>query len=196
MNSVAVLKYYSVEEYLAAEELAEYKSEYHAGEVFSMAGGTINHNQIIINLSMVFGFAFKKRDYRIFAGDVKLNMPSTDSFTYPDILVIQGKPEYWQNRRDTVCNAQLIIEVLSNSTKDYDRAGKFEIYRTLPDLQDYILISQDKIHVEHFVKQAPQQWLLTEYNALSDVFKITQLGESLALTDIYDKADFEVLEQT
>lgn len=191
MNTVAVLKHYSVEEYLAAEDLAVEKSEYYAGEVFSMAGGTLNHNQIIINFSIVFGIAFKKRDYRVFAGDVKLHVPSIESFTYPDILVIAGQPEYWQERRDTLCNAHLIIEVLSNSTKDYDRAGKFEIYRNLPDLQDYILVSQDKIHVEHFVKQAPQQWLLTEYNKLSDVFSIAQLGETLALTDIYDKVDFE-----
>jgi len=190
MNTVAALKHYSVEEYLATEQQAEFKSEYYAGEVYPMAGGTINHNQIIINLCIILGLAFKNRDYRVFAGDVKLHIPAADAFTYPDILIIKGKPEYYQNRRDTICNAQLIIEVLSDSTKDYDRAGKFEIYRNLPDLQDYILISQDKVHIEHFVKQAPQQWLLTEYNALTDVLNIAQLDEILAVTDIYDKVDF------
>jgi Uma2 family endonuclease len=86
----------------------------------------------------------------------------------------------------------VIVEVLSDSTKDYDRAGKFEIYRNLPDLQDYILV-KDKVHVEHFVKQSPNQWLLTEYNALSDVLTIAQLGETLAVADIYDKVEFECL---
>lgn len=189
MNTVPALKHYSIEDYLAAEEVAEYKSEYYAGEVFPMAGGTINHNQIVINLCIILGIAFKKRDYRVLASDVKLQIPDTESFTYPDILVIKGPPDYWQNRRDTVCNAQLLIEVLSDSTKDYDRGGKFEIYRHLPDLQDYILISQDKVHVEHFVKQAPKQWLLTEYSALTDNLPIAQLGETLALSDIYDKVD-------
>jgi len=192
MNTVAVLKHYSIEEYLAAEDLAVEKSEYYAGEVFSMAGGTLNHNRIAGNIHFALKLVLRGKPFEVFIGDVKLHVPSIESFTYPDILVIAGKPEYWQERRDTVCNANLIIEVLSNSTKDYDRAGKFEIYRNLPNLQDYILVSQDKIHVEHFVKQAPQQWLLTEYNKLSDVFSIAQLGETLALTDIYDKVDFEV----
>ncbi|TAL54309.1 MAG: Uma2 family endonuclease [Methylovulum sp.] len=189
MNTVAAIKYYSIEDYLAAEEKAEFKSEYYSGEVYPMAGSTINHNQIIVNICIIVGIAFKKRDYRVFAGDVKLHIPHTESFTYPDILVIKGQPDYWQNRRDIVCNAIVIIEVLSGSTKDYDRAGKFEIYRGLPGLQDYILVSQDKVHVEHFVKQAPNQWLLTEYSALADVLNIAQLGETLALGDIYDKVD-------
>ncbi|MFZ2727803.1 MAG: Uma2 family endonuclease [Methylococcaceae bacterium] len=191
MNTVAAITHYSIEEYLAAEEQANFKSEYYAGEIYPMAGGTLNHNQIIINLCIIFGLAFKKKDYRVFAGDVKLYIPPSESFTYPDIVVIKGQPNYWQERRDSITNATLIIEVLSNSTKDYDRAGKFEIYRNLSELQDYILISQDKIHIEHFVKQAPQQWLLTEYNNLDAVFTISQLNDSLAVTDIYDKVIFE-----
>ncbi len=172
MNTVAALKHYSIEDYLAMEQQAEFKSEYYAGEIYPMAGGTINHNQIIINLCIILGLAFKNRDYRVFAGDVKLHIPAADAFTYPDILVIKGKSDYYQNRSDTVFNAQLIIEVLLESTKDYDRAGKFKIYRNLPDLQDYILISQNKIHIENFVKQAPQQWLLTEYKALTDILNL------------------------
>jgi len=190
MNALTAPNYYTAADYLAAEEIAEFKSEYFAGEVFPMAGGTINHNQIVINLCIIFGMAFKKKDYRVFAGDIKLQTPNTESFTYPDILVIKGQPGYWQERRDTVCNAQLLVEVLSDSTKDYDRGGKFEIYRHLPGLLDYILVSQDKIHVEHFVKQAPNQWLLTEYSTITDVLEITQLGETLTLADIYDKVDF------
>jgi Uma2 family endonuclease len=136
--------------------------------------------------------ALKGKPYEVFIGDVKLYISLADSFTYPDVLVIKGKPDYWQNRRDIICNATLIIEVLSDSTQDYDHKGKFEIYRNLPDLQDYILISQYKVHIEHFVKQAPRQWLLTDYNDLNDVLTITQLGETLTVSDIYDKVDFTV----
>jgi len=189
MNTVPALKHYSIEDYLAAEEIAEFKSEYYAGEIYPMAGGTINHNRIAGNVHFALKLVLKGKPFEVFIGDVKLQIPHTESFTYPDILVIKGQPDYWQNRRDTVCSAQLLVEVLSDSTKDYDRGGKFEIYRHLPDLQDYILISQDKIHVEHYVKQAPRQWLLTEYSALNDHLPIAQLGETLALSDIYDKVD-------
>jgi Uma2 family endonuclease len=191
MNTVAALKHYSIEEYLAAEEKAEFKSEYYAGEVYSMAGGTINHNRIAGNVHFALKMALKGKSFEVFIGDVKLHIPSVEAFTYPDVLVIKDKPDYWQNRRDIICNAQLIIEVLSDGTQDYDRIGKFEIYRSLPDLQDYILISQDRVHVEHYVKQASRQWLLTDFNALTDVLSIAQLGEDLAVSDIYDKVDFE-----
>ena len=189
MNAILKPKHISIEEYLAAEELADFKSEYYAGEIFAMAGGTINHNQIIINLCIILGIAFKKRDFRVFSENVKLYIPVFDTFTYPDVLVIKGQPPYWNNRRDIIDNANVIIEVLSDSTKDYDRSEKFDIYRSVPDFQDYILISQDKVHIEHFSKQSPKQWLLTEYGDLNEVLTIVQLDYSLTLADIYDKVE-------
>ncbi len=191
MSAVMAEKHFSVKEYLALEDKATFKSEYYDGEIFAMAGGTLNHNQISINLCMILGIAFRQRDLRVFAGDVKLHIPSTNSFTYPDVLVIQGKPDYWKNRRDTVSRAEVIIEILSESTQDYDRGAKFENYRSLPELQDYILISQDKVHVEHFEKQAPQKWLLNEYQSLEDKLNIAQFDEVIGLTDIYEKIIFE-----
>jgi len=191
MSAVMAEKHFSVEEYLALEDKAAFKSEYYDGEIFAMAGGTLNHNQISINLCMILGIAFRQRDFRVFASDVKLHIPSTNSFTYPDLLVIQGKPDYWENRRDTVSRTEVIIEILSDSTQDYDRGAKFENYRSLPELQDYILISQDKVHVEHFEKQAPQKWLLNEYQSLEDKLNIAQFDEVIGLTDIYEKIIFE-----
>ncbi|MDQ7090352.1 MAG: Uma2 family endonuclease [Methylococcales bacterium] len=191
MSAVMMEKRYSIEDYLALEDKADSKSEYYEGEIFPTAGGTLNHNQISINLCIILGIAFKKRDFRVFAGDVKLHIPATNSFTYPDVLVINGEPSYWQNRRDTIDKSELIIEILSDSTKDYDRAGKFENYRSLPELHDYILISQDKVHIEHFEKQAFNQWLLTEYKLLDDSLKLVQIEERMSLGDIYDKIVFE-----
>ncbi|ASF47513.1 Uma2 family endonuclease [Methylovulum psychrotolerans] len=187
MNSVLALNHYTAEDYLATEALADFKSEYYAGEVFPMAGGSINHNQIVINLCIIFGLAFKKQPYRVLAGDVKLHTPGFESFTYPDVMVIKDPPAYWQDRRDTVCSAVLVVEVLSDSTKDYDRGDKFAVYRQLAELQDYILISQDKIHVEHYSRQAPQQWLMTEYTSLDAVLTVAALATDLALSDLYDK---------
>jgi Uma2 family endonuclease len=191
MSAVMLEKYYSVKNYLVLEEKADFKSEYYDGEIFPMAGGTLNHNQISINLCIILGIAFKKRDFRVFAGDVKLHIPCTNSFTYPDVLVINGEPSYWQNRRDALDSAELVIEILSDSTKNYDRAGKFENYRSLVELHDYILISQDKVHIEHFEKQASNKWLLTEYKLLTESLKIIQTEETISLNDIYDKIVFE-----
>lgn len=191
MSAVLAEKEFSVEEYLALEDKAEFKSEYYNGEIFAMAGGTLNHNRIAGNVHFALKLALKSKPFEIFIGDVKLQIPCTNSFTYPDLLVIQGEPTYWQDRRDTVSRAELIIEILSDSTKDYDRAGKFENYRSLPELQDYILISQDKVYVEHFEKQAPHQWLLNEYQSLQDELKIAQFDEVISVADIYEKIVFE-----
>ncbi len=155
MHAATIEKDYSIEEYFSLEEKAIIKSEFYNGEIFQMAGGSLNHNQISINLSMILGLAFRKRDFRVFAGDVKLHIPSTNSFIYPDVFVIKGEPHYWNDRLDTLSQTDLIIKILSDSTKDYDRAGKFESYRSLGELQDYILISQDKVHIEHFEKNPP-----------------------------------------
>ena len=191
MSALTIEKDYSVEEYFSLEEKATLKNEFYNGEIFQMAGRSLNHNQISINLCMILGLAFRKRDFRVFAGDVKLHIPSTNSFTYPDVFVIKGEPSYWNNRQDTVARANLIIEILSDSTKDSNRAGKFENYRSLDELQDYIFISQDKVHIEHFERKSSNQWLLTEYKSLDQSFKIGQISETLDLADIYEKITFE-----
>jgi len=191
MSAVMVEQRYSIEDYLALEEKADFKSEYYNGEIFPMAGGTLNHNRITGNIYLALKQILKTKDFDVFIGDVKLHIPCTGSFTYPDVLVINGEPRYWEDRRDTIESAELIIEILSESTKDYDRAGKFENYRSIPELHDYILISQDKVHVEHFEKQAANQWLLTDYKSLDESLKIVQVEEKISLRDIYDKIVFE-----
>ncbi len=191
MSAVMVEQRYSIEDYLALEEKADFKSEYYSGEIFPMAGGTLNHNRIAGNIYLALKQILKAKEFDVFIGDVKLHIPCMGSFTYPDVLVINGEPSYWQERRDTIDSAELIIEILSESTKDYDRAGKFENYRSLPELHDYILISQDKVHVEHFEKQSSNQWLLTEYKLLDESLKIVQVEEKISLRDIYDKIVFE-----
>jgi len=190
MNAVLKPNYISFEEYLAAEELAIEKSEYYAGEIFTMAGGTINHNRIAGNVHFALKLALKGKSFETFIGDVKVYIPVVDSGTYPDVLVIKGKLEYWNNRRDVVCNAALIVEVLSDSTQDYDRAGKFDIYCELPDFTDYLIVHQNQVKVEHHLKQSPFQWLRTEYTALEAVLELKNLNIALKLADIYENVEF------
>jgi Uma2 family endonuclease len=187
-------RYYTPEEYLALEEAAEYKSEYHDGAIIPMTGGTTNHNQIALNLSVVLHIAFKQQNYRVFMGDVRLWIPRIRSYVYPDVMVIAGKPEYYDNRKDTITNPQAIIEVLSKSTRNYDRVDKFSYYRTIPSFQEYILIDQKKIAVEQYYKQANKRWSFSEYNEEDTDLFFSSLQVQVPLVDIYEKVDFEAEE--
>ncbi len=124
-------EYYTVEEYLELEEAAEYKSEYIDGQIIPVAGGTTNHNQLALNLSTELNFAFKRQNYRVYMGNVRLWIPTKRIYTYPDVMVVVGEPEYFNNRTDTITNPVAIAEVLSESTKSHDRVTKFEDYRTI-----------------------------------------------------------------
>jgi Uma2 family endonuclease len=124
-------RYYSPEEYLALEEAADYKSEYIDGEIVPMAGGSTNHNRIAGNFYAALNFAFRTEDYEVFMSDVRLWIHERRIYTYPDVMVVAGEPEYYNNRTDTITNPRVIIEVLSPSTKRYDSSKKFEAYRTI-----------------------------------------------------------------
>jgi hypothetical protein len=180
---------FSLEYYLKQEEQADFKSEYLDGKIIPMTGGTTNHNQIAVNITTELNIALKNLDYRVYMGDVRLWMPEKQIFTYPDIMVIKGSPIYYENRKDTIVNPTLIIEILSPSTQSYDREGKFIAYRSIKSFQEYVLISQTQIYGEKFVKTGEKQWSLQEYY-LEDNFITLELGNvSLKFTDIYHKVD-------
>jgi len=187
-------RYYSPEEYLALEEVAEYKSEYYDGEIVPMTGGTTNHNQIALNVSVALSIAFKRKDYRIFMGDVRLWIPKKRSYTYPDVMVIAGKPEYFEQRKDTVTNPLVIVEVLSKSTKDYDRGGKFQFYQTIPSFQEYILIDQSQRFIEQFSKQENKRWSYCVYDEEDLALVFNSFSVEVSLDDVYDKVDFDAEE--
>jgi Uma2 family endonuclease len=189
MQPKSNIQYLNVEEYLQREDAAEERSEYCNGEIFTMSGGSINHNQISGNVYVELNIALKKQNYRVYMADVKLWIPQRNNFKYPDVMIIEGQPQYYENRNDILLNPIVIIEVLSDSTKDYDRGDKFQQYRTLESLQHYILISQDSIHVEHFKKVAPYEWLLTDVNEIEGSLNLTNPELTLTLTDIYDRVD-------
>jgi Uma2 family endonuclease len=187
-------RYYTPEEYLALEETAEYKSEYHDGVIIPMTGGTTNHNRIAGNIYVELKLALKGQNYDIFIGDVRLWIPRVRRFTYPDVMVIAGQPEYHDNRKDTITNPQIIIEVLSKSTKGYDRGDKFSYYKTIPTFQEYILIEQTKIAIEQYSKQSNKRWSYTEYDEEDSVLVFSRFQAEVPLVDIYEKVDFEAEE--
>lgn len=177
------------EAYLEMERAAEFKSEYLGGEIFAMAGATERHNQIVLNVSGELYLQLKRRACRVYSNDMRVRVSETGAYTYPDVVALCGEPRFRDDRRDTLLNPTVIVEVLSDSTAAYDRGVKFAHYRKLASLQEYLLISQDTHRVEHYARQATNQWLLTEYETLEPSVSLVAIECQLALADIYDKVE-------
>jgi Uma2 family endonuclease len=161
---------FSVEEYLALEEASDERHEYYGGEIFAMSGGTLEHNQIALNLFDQLRPA-RERGCRAYVNDVRAKTPS-GLFTYPDVMGVCGQPAFTADRYRSLTNPLVIAEVLSNSTRDYDRGQKFELYRTIPTLRDYLLVDQYAIDVEHrFLSDA--RWESRRYTNARDEFALT-----------------------
>jgi Uma2 family endonuclease len=184
-------RYYTPEEYLALEEAAIDKSEYHDGEIIPMTGGTTNHNKLAVNFCRKFPLTIKEQDYEIFINDVRLWIPQNRRYFYPDIMVIQGQPIYQGTNQTVVTNPLVIIEVLSNSTKNYDRGNKFFFYRSIPAFREYILIDQYSYHIEQFAKNSKSKWELTEYDSEDSVLTLESVEFQIPLREIYQRINFE-----
>jgi Uma2 family endonuclease len=177
----AVLKL-STQDYLHQERLSDTKHEYCNGEIFAMSGASAAHNLISMNIGASLHSQLKKRPCLVFPSDMRVQL--RDGYVYPDVTVVCGKPEFYD--KDNLCNPQVIIEVLSPSTADYDASGKFARYRQLDSLQEYLLVAQDRAHVLHYVKQAENRWLLSEYQNI-DEFELPSIECRLSLIDVYEK---------
>ena len=180
---------FTPEEYLALERKAECKSEYFNGEIFAVSGATPQHVLIVTNVVSELRGQLKSRPCTVYSTDLRLKVSATGLYTYPDVIVVCGEPQFDDDQKDTLLNPTLIVEVLSDSTKDYDRGGKFEQYRMLESFIEYVLIAQDKHHVEHFVRQPDNHWLFSETNRLEDALELSSIGCNLALIEVYDKVE-------
>jgi len=165
--------YLTPEQYLALERTAAYKSEYFRGEVFAMAGASPTHVLMVSNIVAALHGQLRRRPCTVYATDLRLKVNASGLYTYPDIIVVCGEPRFDDDQQDTLVNPTLIVEVLSESTQDYDRGGKFAQYRKIPSFAEYVLVAQDECHVEHFVKQANGLWLLAETDRLEDVLTLS-----------------------
>ena len=181
--------YYTPEEYLELETAATARSEYYNGQIFPLPGGTPNHNRITLNLSAALNLAFKRQPYDVFMSDMRLWIPITRLYTYPDLMVVAGQLEFAEGRRDTITNSVMIAEVLSESTHNYDRVGKFKLYRSIPTLKEYILISQTEIYLEQYSKTEDNKWLFSEYEGENSVLSLTSVPLQISLLDLYDKVE-------
>lgn len=181
---------YTAEEYLELELTSEARSEYRNGEIVLMTGGTPDHNDISGNLYVVLKTALKGKTYRTFYADQLLWIPAVSLYTYPDIMVVPKPIELQTGRTDTVMNPCFIAEVLSKSTQNYDRGEKFLAYRSIPSFQEYLLIDQYRIHVEHHVKTATNQWLFSEYDDPTVTLTLRAVESQVQIAELYENIDF------
>lgn len=173
------------EQYLRLERAAEFKSEFFDGQVFAMSGGSPNHALLSAKLSSLLDRQLPP-GCRVFSSDLRIKASKAKLYTYADCTVICGELQLFSD--DVVLNPLLIAEVLSPSTEGYDRGKKFEAYRTIPSFQEYLLIQQDRPHVEHYSKQDDGSWVLREHAGLDAAVNIVRLGARIALAGLYAPA--------
>jgi Uma2 family endonuclease len=179
------------EEYLVRERLAPTKSEYYRGEVFAMAGASERHNLIVTNLVASLVTSLRGRNCRVYSSDMRVLVSDTALYTYPDVVVVCGKPILADAKGDVLTNPVLLVEVLSESTKDYDRGGKFHQYIRIPSLQEYLTVSQAEMMIDDSVRQADNSWLMRELVPANGKVSIQSLGIELDFAEVYDQVEFD-----
>lgn len=192
MSVVAATKYITEEEYLDAELTALERHEYYQGEVFAMSGGSVNHESIVGATHLEVGNFLRKKPCRVFLSNLRIQIEANGLFTYPDLSIFCEQLRPYKGRKDTVTNPTVLIEVLSPSTQNYDRGDKFSLYRDLPSLKEYILISSTKVLIEHHLKQADDEWKLTIYRKKEDSLIIHSINFTTTVGAFYENVDFEV----
>jgi Uma2 family endonuclease len=182
----------SEEEYLASERTSPVKHEYYHGRIYAMTGGKEPHNLIASNALASLHSQLRRKPCRVYSSDMRVKILRTGLNTYPDVVVICGQPQFTDTIHDTLTNPTVIIEVLSPSTERYDRGLKFQHYRTIDTLHDYILIAQDHHHIEHYIRQQNGQWLLQEVTDLDGEIYLQSIACTLRLDDIYEKVEIDL----
>lgn len=180
----------SPEEYLAIERRAEGRSEYLDGEMFAMTGGSFLHNIIVGNLVGELRQGLKGHSCTVVPSDLRVHIPATGLYTYPDVTVVCSEPRFEDHEVDTLLNPTLIVQVLSPTTEAYDRGKKFEHYGTIESLAEYVLVSQAAPRIEQFVRQDGGHWLFTATSGLDAKALFPSIGCEVALAEIYHKVPF------
>lgn len=179
--------YLTETEYLERERVSTIKHEYYAGEIFAMPGASEAHNLIASSVNVIIYTQIRGRGCRIYPGDMRLKIVKTGLYTYPDLTIVYGTPEFTDMmKRDTLLNPTIIVEILSPSTERYDRGVKFQNCRTIETLKEYILIAQNKYHIERYIRHEGNTWILTEAVGVDSTIAIESIQCILSLADVYE----------
>ena len=177
-------RHYSVDDYFTVEEMSEVKHEYFNGEIFAMAGASLEHNEIAANVLSEVRAALRETDCGAYGSDLRMQTPS-GLYTYPDVSVVCGPVQLVAERSDTATNPVILIEVLSEATEDYDRGDKFALYKSIPTLRHYSVIAQTEILVDHFERIGADEWQCHSLRDRNSIVAISEPPISLVLGDIY-----------
>ena len=180
----------TVAEYLAIERRAEFKSEFYDGEMFAMAGASVEHNRVNKNLAVELGARLKGGPCELFISDLRVRIKRTGLYCYPDLVIVCGEPQYAEEDKDTLVNPRVVFEVLSPSTERYDRTTKFQHYKQLPSVQEYVLVAQDRAWCERFVRQPDGAWAQVAFDGLDAALELTAVPVAVPLADVYARVEF------
>jgi Uma2 family endonuclease len=188
--STLTVTHVTPEEYLAAERLSETRSEYLDGGVYPMTGGTANHIRIVSNIITQLNNQLDGRPCDVFPTDMKVRLPDSKKFFYPDVVVVCGELQYYDDRKDIILNPDLVIEVLSPSTEAFDRGAKFQAYRTIETLKEYLLVAQDSPTVEQYVRNGDGSWKFMTVVGLESTLTLPSVECTLNLAAVYKRVEF------
>jgi Uma2 family endonuclease len=185
---------YTLEEYLELDHNSEEKIEFWNGHIFTLAGASVTHNRIQRNTAFALQLKLRGRNCEVFPSDMRVKVPAYPLYRYPDLSALCGRAIIETvGKQDMLVNPSLIVEILSESTADFDRGYKFTYYKSIESFTEYILIAQDRPHVTQFIKQADNSWLQHEFNALEDKFHLSSLDCELELSELYQDVEFPPL---
>lgn len=178
------------DEYLAAERLSDYRSEYLDGGVYPMTGASANHGRIVVNVATELVLQLRERDCDVLVVDMKVRLQESRKFFYPDVVVLCGELQFHDERKDIITNPALVVEVLSPSTEGFDRGAKFEAYQAIESLKEYLLVSQDKPRVEQFVRNDSGKWTYAAVEGLESSLALPSIDCTLNLSAVYKRVEF------
>lgn len=179
-------KYITPEEYLKFERGSDKKHEYFKGKMFAMSGASFNNNMISRNMIVILYNKLKNTEYIAFGSDMRVYVSENGLYTYPDISVFKKEVVLQDEEKDTALNPVVLFEILSKATQNYDRGGKFKLYRDIPTLEDYVLISQDDIRIEHFSRSSDERWILKELKRFDDELFLNSINVNIRMSEIFE----------
>jgi Uma2 family endonuclease len=177
---------FSAEEYLAMEEVAHSKSEYHRGEIFALSGGTLDHSIVQANLIGELRAMLAPTDCLVVTSELRIHVKAENLYTYPDAAVVCGKVRFLERRNDTILNPMVVFEVLSPSTREYDRTQKFTLYKGLTSLEEYVLVDSEQARVECF-RRREGEWTVVTHEGLGAACQLESLDCEIPLSGLYLK---------
>jgi len=189
VSSAAKKTHLTAEQYLEIEAKSEVRHEFYRGETFAMARATENHNLLAGNLFRAIGNQIEDRPCKVYQADMRVLSEATGLYTYPDVVVVCGPPRFTDARRHTLLNPMVLVEVLSPATETYDRTTKWDHYRRIASVREYVLVSQDRVRVDHYARDDDGRWIATAWTDLGDVLALDSVACAVPLAKIYAKVE-------